>query len=134
MTDAEPPHPPSGEPSPPVTHPWSAPQGNGAGGYVAAGSARPYPTAPVEHPQGNVVLLLGILGFVVPVVGPVAWYLGHRALREIRTSGLPHSNEQAIVVGRLLGLVVTLLLIVGVVFTFIALVVVGIMAYTFGNP
>jgi len=69
-----------------------------------------YAMAPVEHPQGTAVLVLGILGVCVAgICAPFAWYLGNKALREIRSSGLHYSNEQYIVVGRILGMVMTIL-------------------------
>lgn len=116
-----------------MAHPWGSPAGNGAGGYVAAGASRPYPTRPVEHPRGTTILVLGVLGFFFPFLGPLAWYLGNRARREIRTSGLPYRNEQSVLVGRLLGQIVTILLIIAVAFGAVVLGVAGIMARQFGT-
>ena len=52
---------------------------------------------------------LGIAGFFVGVLGPVAWIMGGRALKEIRSSGAHPRNEQLVVVGRILGIVSTAL-------------------------
>ncbi len=76
-------------------------------------SAQPYGSA--DHPQGTTVLVLGILGIFFPILAPVAWYLGSRALREIRSSGARPGNQQHLVIGRLLGLVMTVLMILGAV-------------------
>jgi protein-S-isoprenylcysteine O-methyltransferase Ste14 len=85
---------------------------------------QPYPLAPREHPQGTLILVLGILGFVVAgICAPFAWYLGSKALREIRTSGLVYSNVQHIIVGRVLGMVMTILAIVALVFFLVFAVV-----------
>lgn len=64
-----------------------------------------------EHPQATTVLVLGILGFVVAgVLGPVAWYMGNKALKECET-GMYAVTDQ-LRVGRVLGIVCTILLIV----------------------
>lgn len=88
-----------------------APQPYGQSGYGV--SSQPYGAVP-DHPQGTLILVFGIAGFFVAVLGPVAWIMGSRALREIRTSGAHPANEQLIVVGRILGIVVTVLLVLGV--------------------
>jgi uncharacterized membrane protein len=77
---------------------------------------QPYYPQPIEHPQGTTVLVLGILGFFVAgVCAPFAWYLGNKALKEMRASGVRYSNEQSIVVGRILGIIMTVLLAVSLV-------------------
>lgn len=95
----------------------------------------PYPpgrTSPVygfqprDHPQGTTVLVLGILSFFVGLCAPFAWYFGTKALAEIRASGLRYDNEQQIVIGRLIGLVITVIGIVGVVFALVFLAITGI--------
>lgn len=92
---------------------------------------QPYPLVPREHPQGTTVLVLGILGFFVAgVCAPFAWYLGSKALREIRTSGIRYSNEQSIVVGRVLGIIMTILLLAMLVFALVFVVIIAIAATT----
>ncbi len=90
---------------------------------------QPYGVAPQEHPQGTVVLILGILGFVVGVTAPFAWYMGSKALKEVRASGVHYSNEQFLSIGRILGIIITLLyglFIIGVIlFAIIAVVAAG---------
>ena len=76
-----------------------------------------------EHPQGTIVLILGILGFFTAVTAPFAWYLGSRATREIKASGIAYANETQIRIGRILGIVVTLLTVLSVVLAGVALVV-----------
>ena len=66
---------------------------------------------PPEHPQATVVLVLGILGVVgLPVVAPVAWYLGRQALREIDANPGAYSRREHVFVGYVLGIVGTALL------------------------
>ena len=77
-------------------------------------STQPYGSAP-EHPQGTLILVFGIAGFFVPILSPVAWIMGSRALKEIRSTGAHPANEQMIVIGRILGIVVTVFMILLVV-------------------
>lgn len=89
---------------------------------------QPYPMVPREHPQGTTILVLGILGFFVAgVCAPFAWYLGNKALKESRATGVVYANQQSIVVGRILGIVMTILMILAVVI-FIAFLVVLVVA------
>ncbi len=76
-------------------------------------STQPYGAVP-DHPQGTMILVFGIIGFFVPVFGPVAWFMGSRARREIRVSGAHPANEQLVNVGRILGIVATVLTILSV--------------------
>lgn len=85
-------------------------------------STQPYGTAP-DHPQGTLILVFGVAGFFVGVLGPVAWIMGSRALREIRATGAHPANEQMIVIGRILGIVVTVFMILGVLALLLLLVV-----------
>ena len=83
-------------------------------GYPDA-SLQAYPGygAPAEHPQGTLVFVLGIVGVVFPIAAPFAWVLGGRVLRDIRASGVPASNQQLVAAGRILGIVMTLLMVLG---------------------
>ena len=90
---------------------------------------QPYPMAPQEHPQGTTVLILGILGFFVGVTAPFAWYLGSKAMKEIRASGATYSNVQQINIGRILGMILTiiyLLFVVGFIIFLIVIVAAGV--------
>lgn len=94
----------------------------GLSGEVAAvpaprpepGQALPiYPNmmyGPREHPQAIVVLVLGIIGVtVVPFIAPVAWVMGGWVLRQIDANPGAYSRRDFVVVGRILGMVGTLL-------------------------
>jgi hypothetical protein len=77
----------------------------------------------VEHPQGTTVLVLGIIGIVAcQLTAPFAWIMGNRALEEIDRDPLRYSNRSNVNLGRILGMVGTILL--GVVLVMVALVVV----------
>jgi uncharacterized membrane protein YjgN (DUF898 family) len=91
--------------------------------YQPAPYGQPNSMVPREHPQGTLVLVLGILGvFVAGICAPFAWYLGGKALKEGRAAGITYSNQQQLVVGRVLGIIMTLLAILAVVFGLLALV------------
>jgi hypothetical protein len=85
---------------------------------------QPYPLVPLDHPQGNTVLVLGIVGLFVGLCAPFAWYLGSKALKEIRASGIRYANEQSIVVGRILGIIISILGIITIVFGLVFAVII----------
>lgn len=101
-----------------------------AGNTPSPYGQQPYGMAPQEHPQGTAVLILGILGFFVGVTAPFAWYLGSKALKEVRASGQHFANEQYLNIGRILGIVVTLLYAVLIVLFIVFFVVIAGMAAT----
>jgi hypothetical protein len=72
----------------------------------------------MNHPRTTTVLVLGILSLVVcGVLGPFAWSMGNTALREIDASyrtGRPLGGRETVNVGRILGIVGTVLLVLGV--------------------
>ena len=75
-------------------------------------SAYPMMPARSEHPQATTVLVLGILGFFVSVTGPIAWAIGNKARREC-ASGM-YVETDALRIGRILGIITSILLIVGI--------------------
>jgi hypothetical protein len=68
-----------------------------------------------DHPQGTTIFVLGIVGIFFTICAPIAWYLGSRALKEIKASGTTYNNQQQIVIGRTLGIIFTILAIIGLV-------------------
>ncbi len=90
-----------------------------------------YPTPPPphhvpDHPQTTTILIMGILGLALcQVLGPFAWSMGNKALREIDASNGQLGGRDMANVGRILGMVATIILGVGVVF-FVFFVAVGI--------
>ena len=81
-----------------------------------------YPPAPPpfnaprpDHPQTTTILVLGICGLVLcQVLGPFAWSMGNRALREIDASQGQLGGRDTVNVGRILGMVATALLVLGI--------------------
>lgn len=95
--------------------------------YQPAPYGQQYPVAP-EHPQGTTVLVLGIVGLFFGLAAPFAWYLGSKALKEIRSSGRVYSNTTSVTVGRILGIIVTILMLIGLVIGIILVIVFAVAA------
>src|SRR5215207_6350647 len=87
----------------------------GSGGYTPAPYGQGYSASAGDHPQGTTILFLGIVGIFFTICAPIAWYLGSRALKEIKASGATYNNQQQIVIGRTLGIIFTILAIIGLV-------------------
>lgn len=99
---------PPGTPPPPGWQPTAPPPGYGYGGYPPS----------VEHPQGTTVLVLGVLSLVVcQILGPIAWNMGNKALREMDATGGVFSNRGSVQAGRICGMIATGLLVVTVIAT-----------------
>jgi hypothetical protein len=82
-------------------------QGAYAGGYGA-------PVAN-NHPQGTTILVLGILGILIcGVLAVIAWVMGNRAMKEIDANPAAYSNRQSVSIGRVLGIVGTILWALGI--------------------
>lgn len=97
------------------------------GGHPSAGPyPQPYAVAP-EHPQGTLVLILGVLSIVVSPLGFAAWYIGKKAEDEIEATGGYYSNTGNIKAGKILGMVFSILTIVGVAFMIVYFVIMIIM-------
>jgi hypothetical protein len=80
----------------------------------------PYP----EQSQATTALVLGILGLVIcQVLGPFAWSIGNKELQAIDAGRRPPENRGTANAGKILGIVSTVLLGVGIVF--IILLIVG---------
>lgn len=101
---ADPPRPEwNRDPRPPVPHPPST-------DFYPPPHRDTVVVPPWNHPQGTTILVLGIARLFCAVTAPIAWYMGSRSRREIRLSGVHPLNEQQLVWGYWLGLVVTVLL------------------------
>ena len=67
-----------------------------------------------DHPQATTILILGICGLVLcPILGPFAWSMGNKALREVDASQGQLGGREMVNVGRILGIVATVILILG---------------------
>src|SRR5918997_6921735 len=76
-------YPPAGQQYPPAAQQQYPPAQYGQ---------QPYGMATNQHPQGTMILVLGIVGIFVGICAPIAWYFGNKTLREITASGANYSN------------------------------------------
>jgi uncharacterized membrane protein YjgN (DUF898 family) len=93
------------------------------------------PMPPQDHPRAMLALILGILGLVVcSVLAPFAWSIGRTAVREIDASGGRYGGRGAAQAGYVLGVIGTVILILGVLFFAVVavIVVVGSVSSTTG--
>lgn len=87
-----------------------------------------------EPSQSTTILVLGILGLVLcQVLGPFAWVMGNRELEAIDSGRRPPENRGTANAGRILGIIGTVLLGIGVIglilfflFVFVAAVETGV--------
>jgi hypothetical protein len=81
-------------------------------GYGYPGYGYPPPGPPrFEHPQGTTVIVLGALSLLsCGICGPFAWSMGTKALAEIDLDPMRYSNRELVNLGRILGIVGTVLL------------------------
>jgi hypothetical protein len=83
-----------------------------------------------EDSQATTILVLGILSLVVcQILGPIAWVMGNNELAGIDAGRRPPQNRGTAQAGRILGIISTVLLIIGVVFLFVLLFI-GLVAST----
>lgn len=117
-----PPAPAPGQPYPPYGQPGGYPAPGYGGGMYAGGQ---------EHPQGTMILILGILSIVVcQFLGPFAWVMGRKALTEIDTSGQTYTNRTMVQAGMICGIIGSVLLILGIAYLVFIFIVLGMAATT----
>lgn len=86
-----------------------------------------------EHPQGTIILVLGILGFVTSgVCGAIAWYMGSKVQKEMAATGTRYSNESNINVGKILGMVTTILGIITILFLIVYVIFMVVLVASMG--
>ena len=91
-----PPPPGGGDAAPP-------PSGGGMGGQI-------------EHPKGMTILVLGILSLVCcSPLGIAAFVMGNNALKEIDADPSRYSNRQIVQIGRILGIISMVLLVLALI-------------------
>lgn len=110
--------------NPPNVPPGEQPTYPGQQPY--AGQQQPYGQQPYQqgpqwgtprpkHPKATTALVLGILSLVVcGVLAPFAWVIGGRAVAEIDANPGAYEGRGEAQAGRILGIIGTVLLIVGV--------------------
>lgn len=116
-------YPPPGGGFPPAGGGYPPPGGGyppAGGAYGGYGGYRP----PMDHPQGTTILVLGILSLICcGLLGPVAWIMGNSAIKEIDANPSAYSNRGSVQAGRIIGIIATVLLILGIAFYAFAIIV-----------
>lgn len=83
-----------------------------------------------EASQATTVLVLGILGLIIcGVLAPVAWIMGKNELEAIDSGRRPPENRGTANAGRILGIIGTVL--IGIGLAFLVLILVGAFAFNF---
>ena len=116
--------------SPPTTHNWLSP--DAVGDETAPFAAAYSPFAPgaaagryITPHRGGLILVLGLLGFMIncPIFCFMAWVMGSSDLREMRAGRMDPSGEQLTQVGRILGMILSIIWIIAfVIFGFVLLI------------
>jgi hypothetical protein len=107
--------------SPPAIHTWLPPDSSGdetapfASPGFAPNASRGAGGGYVVPHRAGLILVLGILGFVIncPVFCFMAWVMGSSDLREMRAGRMDRSGEGLTQVGQVLGMILSLLWILG---------------------
>lgn len=82
-----------------------------------------------KHPSATMAMVLGILGLVLcSVAAPFAWWIGAKAVREIDQSGGQYAGRGEALAGKIMGIIGSVLMILGILAT-VAYVVVLILLY-----
>jgi len=72
---------------------------------------------PQEYRNGTLILILGIVGLVAcGPLGIAAWVMGQKAIKEIDSSGIIYTNRGTVNAGRIIGIIATVLWIIGMLF------------------
>lgn len=114
-------------------HPYAAAGAKQQPPPWAAASPYGYGAVVPDHPQAVTVMVLGIVSFFFPIVGPVAWVLGGRAKREIEASGGRLGGMSQVMVGYVLGIVMSVLMALVLVLFLGVMVVVVVVAVAAGT-
>ena len=92
-----------------------------------------FPTDSNQYPeasQATTILVLGILGLIIcGILAPVAWIMGKNELEAIDSGRRPPENRGTANAGRILGIIGTVL--IGIGLAFLVLILVGAFAFNF---
>lgn len=76
-----------------------------------------------DHPKAQTVFILGIVGIFVGICAPIAWFMGSSAQKEIAANPGMWNPEGSLKIGKLLGMIFTLLYILGIVLWFVFIII-----------
>jgi len=103
-----------GSPAGPPIPPPSGQMSNVGLSPVGTGAGQPI--------NGTMILVFGILGIVCcGILAPIAWVMGNNALKTIDAGQGDPSQRQTVVVGRILGIIGTVLIVLGILFYAVAI-------------
>ena len=89
-----------------------------------------FPTDPSRYPeasQATTILVLGIIGLILcQVLSPFAWVMGNREIEAIDAGRRPIENRSTANAGRILGIIGTVLLGIGIIFLIVFFLFIGI--------
>lgn len=86
-----------------------------------------------EASQSTTILVLGILGLIIcGVLAPFAWVMGNKELEAIDAGRRPIENRGTANAGRILGIIGTVLLAIGIIVVILIFLFVGIAAVETG--
>jgi hypothetical protein len=116
-------------PGPDQTQPQpNQPPPNWGNAYPPPSGHHPYPAGPQKHPQSTTALVLGILSLVVcGLLGPFAWSIGAKAVKEIDAAPWTYGGRSEANAGRIMGIIGTGLLALSVL-ALVGLLVIGLAA------
>jgi len=83
------------------------------------------PARYAEESQATIILVLGILSLVIcGLLGPVAWVMGNNEVQAVDAGRRPPEGRQMANIGRILGIIATALIVLGILF-FIVVIAIG---------
>lgn len=86
------------------------------------------PASSLQPHRGTTILVLGILGLVVcQVLGVFAWIMGNKDLKAMDQGVMDPSGRSNTNAGRICGIIATILLALGLVFTVVYIFFIGAM-------
>lgn len=84
------------------------------------------PARYAEDSQATMILVLGIISLVIcGLLGPVAWVMGNKEIEAIDAGRRPPENRQTANIGRILGMIASALIVLGILFFIVALAIGG---------
>ncbi len=100
--------------------------------YEEERPGRRRPAVVADH-RGVLILLLGLAPFVLCVpTGPIAWWLGNQDMADIRAGRMDPSGEGLTQVGRIMGIISTVMMLLSVLLLCVFLAFIGGLANALG--
>ncbi|MEV0356462.1 DUF4190 domain-containing protein [Nocardia sp. NPDC050697] len=79
---------------------------------------------PPDHPQATTIIIVGVLGLVLcQFLGPVAFVMGGKALKEIDNSGGAIGGRSTVLAGYICGIIGTVILVLTILVIVVAIII-----------